>query len=79
ETLRWTVVQQIDPGCPSTASAKSASSSTSSTSSSSSSSSSAFSDFKSIIVLQKSYECRECGKSFSCSSHFHKHRRTHTG
>ncbi|NXY23398.1 ZN829 protein, partial [Atrichornis clamosus] len=28
---------------------------------------------------QKSYECRECGKSFSCSSHFGKHRRTHTG
>ncbi|NXE99912.1 ZFP37 protein, partial [Menura novaehollandiae] len=23
--------------------------------------------------------CRECGKSFSCSSHFSKHRRTHTG
>ncbi|XP_074423885.1 uncharacterized protein LOC141735187 [Larus michahellis] len=39
----------------------------------------AFSNFKSIIVLQKSYECGECGKSFSCSSHFSKHRRTHTG
>ncbi|NWZ17145.1 ZN165 protein, partial [Agelaius phoeniceus] len=23
--------------------------------------------------------CSECGKSFSCSSHFSKHRRTHTG
>ncbi|NWQ71517.1 Z354C protein, partial [Neopipo cinnamomea] len=75
ETLRWTVVQQIDPGCASAAGAKSASSTTSS----SSSSSTAFSDFRSIIVLQKSYECRECGKSFGCSSHFHKHRRTHTG
>ncbi|NXM04535.1 ZKSC2 protein, partial [Tyrannus savana] len=73
-TLRWTVVQQIDPGCPSAAGTKSTSSS-----STSSSSSSAFSDFKSVIVLQKSFECGECGKSFSCSSHFHKHRRTHTG
>ncbi|NXF14149.1 ZN267 protein, partial [Smithornis capensis] len=61
ETLRWTVVQQIDPGAAPGAK------------------SGAFSDFKSIIVLQKSYECRECGKSFSCSSHFRKHRRTHTG
>ncbi|NXL80570.1 ZN799 protein, partial [Leptocoma aspasia] len=38
-----------------------------------------FSNFKSVIVLQKSFECSECGKSFSCSSHFSKHRRTHTG
>ncbi|NWU87861.1 ZN829 protein, partial [Onychorhynchus coronatus] len=80
ETLRWTVVQQIDPSCASAAGAKSGGSSLSSSSSSSSSASaSAFSSFKSIIVLQKSYECQECGKSFSCSSHFHKHRRTHTG
>ncbi|NXK98366.1 ZN383 protein, partial [Formicarius rufipectus] len=67
-TLRWTVVQQIDPSAAKPAGG-----------SSSSSSSSSFSNFKSIIVLQKSYECRECGKSFSCSSHFSKHRRTHTG
>ncbi|NXQ15271.1 ZN799 protein, partial [Peucedramus taeniatus] len=65
ETLRWTVVQQIDPGT----SAKSRRSPKSQS----------FSNFKSIIVLQKSYECSECGKSFSCSSHFSKHRRTHTG
>ncbi|NXN27618.1 ZKSC2 protein, partial [Nycticryphes semicollaris] len=75
ETLRWTVVQQIDsPGPtggrrgvktpPGSATAAAAA---------------AFSNFKSIIVLQKSYECGDCGKSFSCSSHFGKHRRTHTG
>ncbi|NXR16230.1 ZFP11 protein, partial [Semnornis frantzii] len=23
--------------------------------------------------------CGDCGKAFSCSSHFSKHRRTHTG
>ncbi|NWI37613.1 ZN202 protein, partial [Picathartes gymnocephalus] len=68
ETLRWTVVQQIDPGT----SGKSRKSGRSSQSPS-------FSNFKSIIVLQKSYECPECGKSFSCGSHFSKHRRTHTG
>ncbi|NXM19362.1 ZN202 protein, partial [Ploceus nigricollis] len=68
ETLRWTVVQQIDPGT----SGKSRKSGKSPKSQS-------FSNFKSIIVLQKSYECSECGKSFSCSSHFSKHRRTHTG
>ncbi|NWZ88439.1 ZN383 protein, partial [Poecile atricapillus] len=66
ETLRWTVVQQIDPG-------------TSGKSGKRSPKSQSFSNFKSIIVLQKSYECSECGKSFSCSSHFSKHRRTHTG
>ncbi|NXH49275.1 ZN799 protein, partial [Dicaeum eximium] len=65
ETLRWTVVQQIEPGT-SGRSRKSPKSPN-------------FSNFKSIIVLQKSYECSECGKSFSCSSHFSKHRRTHTG
>ncbi|NXG26140.1 ZN267 protein, partial [Grallaria varia] len=64
ETLRWTVVQQIDPGAGAAKSGASPST---------------FSNFKSIIVLQKSYECRECGKSFSCSSHFRKHRRPHTG
>ncbi|NXX78997.1 ZN829 protein, partial [Urocolius indicus] len=32
-----------------------------------------------LLVLQKAFECGECGKSFSCSSHFNKHRRTHTG
>ncbi|NXW85504.1 ZKSC2 protein, partial [Alopecoenas beccarii] len=58
-TLRWTVVQQLEPPA-----GKSAGS---------------FPPFKSIIVLQKSYECGECGKSFSCRSHFGKHRRTHTG
>ncbi|NXF27886.1 ZN799 protein, partial [Rhodinocichla rosea] len=68
ETFRWTVVQQIDPGAPS-----------SSRSRKKNPKSPNFSNFKSIIVLQKSYECSECGKSFSCSSHFSKHRRTHTG
>ncbi|NWY90109.1 ZN799 protein, partial [Loxia curvirostra] len=68
ETFRWTVVQQIDPGAAST-----------SKSHQKSPKSPNFSNFKSIIVLQKSYECSECGKSFSCSSHFSKHRRTHTG
>ncbi|NXT16870.1 ZN202 protein, partial [Prunella fulvescens] len=67
ETFRWTVVQQIDPA---SASAKR---------NGKTSKSQSFSNFKSIIVLQKSYECSECGKSFSCSSHFSKHRRTHTG
>ncbi|NXV57518.1 ZN267 protein, partial [Molothrus ater] len=71
ETFRWTVVQQIDPG----ASAAAASSKTRPRNPKSPN----FSNFKSIIVLQKSYECSECGKSFSCSSHFSKHRRTHTG
>uniref|UniRef100_A0A8C6VAW7 C2H2-type domain-containing protein n=1 Tax=Naja naja TaxID=35670 RepID=A0A8C6VAW7_NAJNA len=32
-----------------------------------------------ILVLQKGYECEDCGKVFSCSSHYSKHRRTHTG
>ncbi|NWT77403.1 ZN799 protein, partial [Prunella himalayana] len=66
ETFRWTVVQQIDPAAPAKSNGKT-------------SRSQSFSNFKSIIVLQKSYECSECGKSFSCSSHFSKHRRTHTG
>ncbi|NWH22283.1 ZN202 protein, partial [Grus americana] len=69
ETLRWTVVQQIDsPGA--TGGRRGGKTG---------SGAGAFSNFKSIIVLQKSYECGECGKSFSCSSHFSKHRRTHTG
>ncbi|NWW59599.1 ZN799 protein, partial [Ifrita kowaldi] len=68
ETFRWTVVQQIDPGT-----------SGRSRKSGRSPKPGPFSNFKSIIVLQKSYECSECGKSFSCSSHFSKHRRTHTG
>ncbi|NWT27622.1 ZN799 protein, partial [Cardinalis cardinalis] len=72
ETFRWTVVQQIDPGAAS-------SSSSSSKNPKRNPRSPNFSNFKSIIVLQKSYECSECGKSFSCSSHFSKHRRTHTG
>ncbi|NXU46870.1 ZKSC2 protein, partial [Drymodes brunneopygia] len=38
-----------------------------------------FGNFESIVVLQKSYECGECGKNFTCGSHFAKHRRTHTG
>ncbi|NXR24914.1 ZN267 protein, partial [Cinclus mexicanus] len=67
ETLRWTVVQQIDPGTSGKNGRKNPKKSPN------------FSNFKSIIVLQKSYECSECGKSFSCSSHFSKHRRTHTG
>ncbi|NXI26970.1 ZN790 protein, partial [Sterrhoptilus dennistouni] len=36
-------------------------------------------NLKRIIVLQKTYECPECGKNFSCGSHFAKHRRIHTG
>ncbi|NXY66008.1 ZN799 protein, partial [Callaeas wilsoni] len=38
-----------------------------------------FANLKSVIALQKSFECSECGKSFGCGSHFSKHRRTHTG
>ncbi|NXU20852.1 ZN383 protein, partial [Pardalotus punctatus] len=67
ETLRWTVVQQIDPEENRRKSGKK------------NPGSGNFSNFKSIIVLQKSYECSECGKNFSCNSHFSKHRRTHTG
>ncbi|NWZ60326.1 ZKSC2 protein, partial [Haliaeetus albicilla] len=69
ETLRWTVVQQIDS--PGAAGGRRGSKT--------GAGAGTFSNFKSIIVLQKSYECGECGKSFSCSSHFSKHRRTHTG
>ncbi|NXC02791.1 ZN202 protein, partial [Orthonyx spaldingii] len=68
ETFRWTVVQQIDPGT-----------SGKSRKSGKNAKSGPFSNYKSIIVLQKSYECSECGKNFSCNSHFSKHRRTHTG
>ncbi|NXS36763.1 ZKSC2 protein, partial [Pomatostomus ruficeps] len=64
ETFRWTVVQQIEPGKKPRKNGKKAGN---------------FGNFKSIIVLQKSYECGECGKNFSCNSHFSKHRRTHTG
>ncbi|NWH82989.1 ZKSC2 protein, partial [Piaya cayana] len=70
ETLRWTVVQQIDGPGLQRGGGKSRSRG---------GGGGGFSNFKSIIVLQKSYECGECGKSFSCSSHFSKHRRTHTG
>ncbi|NXF41895.1 ZKSC2 protein, partial [Nyctibius bracteatus] len=66
ETLHWTVVQQVDS--PGAAGGRHGGKTAG-----------AFSNFNSIIVLQKSYECGECGKSFSCSSHFSKHRRTHTG
>ncbi|NXH31504.1 ZN202 protein, partial [Myiagra hebetior] len=69
ETLRWTVVQQIEPGT----------SGKTRKNGKNPKKPGPFSNFKSIIVLQKSYECSECGKSFSCSSHFSKHRRTHTG
>ncbi|NXC23119.1 ZN436 protein, partial [Corythaeola cristata] len=70
ETFRWTVVQQVDsPGAA--AGGRRGGKTTAATG--------AFSNIKSIIVLQKSYECGECGKSFSRGSHFAKHRRTHTG
>ncbi|NXP80457.1 ZKSC2 protein, partial [Ramphastos sulfuratus] len=70
ETLRWTVVRQIDSAAAAArrGAAKAAGAA-----------GGVFSNFKSIIVLQKSYECGDCGKAFSCSSHFSKHRRTHTG
>ncbi|NWU23775.1 ZN202 protein, partial [Dyaphorophyia castanea] len=68
ESLRWTVVQQIHPG-PSGKPRKTRQTPNPGV----------FSNLKSIIVLQKSYGCPECGKSFSCSSHFSKHLRTHTG
>ncbi|NXT19999.1 ZKSC2 protein, partial [Syrrhaptes paradoxus] len=68
ETLRWTVVQQIDS--PGAAGGRRNGKTVTGGN---------FSNFQSIIVLQKSYECGECGKTFSCSSHFSKHRRTHTG
>ncbi|NXD88998.1 ZN229 protein, partial [Halcyon senegalensis] len=74
ETLRWTVVQQIDS--PRAGGSRRSSKGGSGPGGAAAA---AFSNFKSIIVLQKSYECSECGKSFSCSSHFSKHRRTHTG
>ncbi|NXQ77758.1 ZN267 protein, partial [Quiscalus mexicanus] len=73
ETFRWTVVQQIDPGASAAAPPPSSKTRPKNPKSPN------FSNFKSVIVLQKSYECSECGKSFSCSSHFSKHRRTHTG
>ncbi|NWU90473.1 ZN500 protein, partial [Upupa epops] len=74
ETLRWTVVQQIDsPGAAAAGSRRGSKGSPAATSGAT------FSNLRSIIVLQKSYECSDCGKSFSCSSHFSKHRRTHTG
>ncbi|KAM6993437.1 uncharacterized protein RBU47_014740 [Passerculus sandwichensis] len=67
-TFRWTVVQQIQPGA-----------SSSSRTPRKGPESQNFSDFSNIVVLQKSFECWECGKSFGCRSHFSKHRRTHTG
>ncbi|NXY40146.1 ZN383 protein, partial [Pomatorhinus ruficollis] len=38
-----------------------------------------FADFAEVVVLRKTFECPECGKTFGCGSHFAKHRRTHTG
>ncbi|NXK01248.1 ZKSC2 protein, partial [Corythaixoides concolor] len=69
ETFHWTVVQQIDS--PSAARGRRGGKTAAGTG--------AFSNIKGIIVLQKSYECGECSKSFSRGSHFTKHRRTHTG
>ncbi|NWW84320.1 ZN202 protein, partial [Rhynochetos jubatus] len=69
ETVHWTVIQEMDP--PDAAGGRRGGKT--------GSGSGAFSNFPSIIVLQKSYKCGECGKSFSCNSHFGKHRRTHTG
>ncbi|NXR44806.1 ZN829 protein, partial [Hippolais icterina] len=69
ETLRWTVVQQ--PGPETSGKSRRRGGKTPE--------SPDFPDLRSVLVLQKSFECSECGKSFSCSSHFSKHRRTHTG
>ncbi|NWY55188.1 ZN383 protein, partial [Chionis minor] len=70
ETFRWTVVQQIDSPASPVGRRGGGKPGTGS---------GAFSHLPRIVMVQKSYECRECGKSFSCSSHFGKHRRTHTG
>ncbi|NWZ33283.1 ZN774 protein, partial [Brachypodius atriceps] len=63
--FRWTVVRQLDAE-PSPKPPKTGKTPE-------------FPDFRRVVVLQKSYECPECGKTFGCRSHFAKHRRTHTG
>ncbi|NXO04411.1 ZN829 protein, partial [Rhinopomastus cyanomelas] len=74
ETLRWTVVQQLDPPTTTAAGGRCGGKG-----GPAASGGGAFSSLRSLVVLQKGYECSDCGKSFSCSSHFSKHRRTHTG
>ncbi|NXM65086.1 ZN383 protein, partial [Illadopsis cleaveri] len=69
ETFRWTVVRQIRP--ENSEKRQKNGRKTPKTPN--------LADFGNVIVLQKSYECSECGKSFGCGSHFAKHRRTHTG
>ncbi|NXK70920.1 ZN202 protein, partial [Sylvietta virens] len=66
QTFRWTVVRETDPGTTSGKTRKTPKSRS-------------FSEFRSVVVLQRSFECGECGKSFGCRSHLSKHRRTHTG
>ncbi|NXT59533.1 ZN383 protein, partial [Pluvianellus socialis] len=70
ETFRWTVVQPVDSPAGPVGRRSGGKPGTGS---------GAFSPSPRLVALQKSYQCRECGKSFSCGSHFGKHRRTHTG
>ncbi|NXP60169.1 ZN572 protein, partial [Chloropsis cyanopogon] len=64
QTLRWTVVQQIPTSPKPQKNPKK---------------SPKLPNFPNVVVLQKTFECPECGKTFGCRSHFSKHRRTHTG
>ncbi|NWR05841.1 ZSCA2 protein, partial [Paradoxornis webbianus] len=66
ETFRWTVVQQIHPETPENPPRNGKKPPK-------------LPDLRNVVVLQRSYECSDCGKTFGCGSHFAKHRRTHTG